>query len=199
MRPLERARHGLFSHQPVLIDPSGRSQASVAVVLREREGDFDVLFIERAEREGDPWSGHMAFPGGRVDARDAGAREAAEREVLEEVGLPLHTAERLGRLDDAPGRHAGRALPLLISAFVYNVTEERPVVTNHEVREALWVGAARLLDPAHHVEYIHPALGARFASPGIVVGDPDRHVIWGLTYRILHNFFEAFGSSLPAA
>src|SRR5262249_28795811 len=78
----------------------------------------------------DPWSGHMAFPGGRVDPGDADARAAAERETLEELGLSLEGAERLGQLDDL---NAGIRLvaPLVLSAFVYRLDARAPLPPNH--------------------------------------------------------------------
>lgn len=195
MSGLDAVRRRFASHRPALIDPADHGRAAVGVVLREREGDFDVLFIERAERAGDPWSGHMAFPGGRVDARDAGPRAAVEREVREEVGVSLRRAELLGRLDDVQGRHYARLQSLVISAFVYRVSRRAPLETNEEVREALWVEDATLLDPAHHVTYAAPGMG--LGGPGVVVGDPARHVVWGLTYRLLQGFFGVLGQRFP--
>jgi len=127
-----------------------------------------------------------------VDPGDADARAAAERETLEEVGLSLDGAERLGRLDDL---NAGVRLvaPLVLSAFVYRLDEPAPLTPNHEVAEALWVPVPTLLDPARHV-------GHRYGPgrwPGVCVGDPDRHVVWGLTYRLLEGLFGVMGMRFP--
>src|SRR5437868_134308 len=76
-------------------------RAAVAAVLRQGEIEPEVLFIHRAEHPLDPWSGHMAFPGGRVEPQDASEQAAAERETEEEVGLRLaEAAVRAGRLND---------------------------------------------------------------------------------------------------
>jgi 8-oxo-dGTP pyrophosphatase MutT (NUDIX family) len=150
-----------------------------------------MLFIERAARLGDPWSGQMAFPGGRLDPGDVDDRAAAERETREEVGLDLAGAERLGRLGDLD---AGVRLvaPLVLSAFVYRLETSPPLVRNHEVRETLWVPISRLVDPTHRVR--HRFGLTRF--PGIVVGEPDRHVVWGLTYRLVDDLLRLVGSPL---
>ena len=171
------------------------SRAAVAMVLRRRGDAQEVLFIERARREGDPWSGHMAFPGGRVDPGDTSSRVAAERETWEEVGLSLEGAEHLGRLDDMAGRHAGRDTGMVISAFVYYVEGDAPLVPNHEVEQAFWFPLAGLHDAARHVD--HPFVYRERHFPGILVGTPDRHIVWGLTYRFVETFFSVVGRPLP--
>lgn len=191
---VERVRAALAAREPVQIVDPARPRAAVAVVLRADAGEPEVLLIERARHPLDPWSGHMAFPGGRVDPEDPHPRAAAERETVEEVGLSLAGAELLGQLDDIEGRHAGRTLRLVISAFVYHVpATPAALVLNHEVETALWFPLSRLVDPAHHVEYPTPYGG----YPGILVGEPDRHVVWGLTYRFLEIFFDSLGHPLP--
>jgi len=190
MLALDDLRRALTAHQPHLLDASKR--AAVAVVVHDAPSGPALLFIERARHPGDPWSGQMAFPGGRVDPDDADTRAAAERETLEEVGLSLVGAERLGRLDDL---NAGVRLvaPLVLSAFVYRIDAPPPLALNYEVADALWVPVDVLLDPRRHVA--HRWGLARW--PGILVGEPDRHVVWGLTYRLLRGFFGLVGHTLP--
>lgn len=192
MRGIEDVRAALGSHQPELLPVDGVRRAAVAMLLAEAERGPEVLFIERARHPRDPWSGHMAFPGGRVDPGDESGRAAAERETEEEVGLSLEGAERLGRLNDKRGNPVTHP-SLVISAFVYRVEAPRPLRINHEVRDAFWFPLADLLEPARHVQY---AAGGELEFPGILVGEPDRHVVWGLTYSFLESFFEAVGAPL---
>ncbi|MEB2344732.1 MAG: CoA pyrophosphatase [Deltaproteobacteria bacterium] len=197
MLPREDIRVALAAHPPRLIEDPARAHAAVAVVLREAADAArspELLLIERSRHEGDPWSGHMAFPGGRVEPGDPDSRATAERETFEEVGLPLAGADLLGRLDDVEGRQGRRSLPLVVSAWVYHVPEPGPLALNYEVEEALWVPVRRLVDPRHHVEYPTPPWTG---YPGILVGRPDRHVVWGLTYRFLEIFLEKLGHPLP--
>lgn len=193
MRTIDEIRQALAQREARLLDDPERPRAAVAMVLREAQGEPELLLIERARHPLDPWSGHMAFPGGRVDPGDAHPRAAAERETLEEVGLSLAGAESLGRLDDLEGRHAGRTLPLVISAWVFHAKDPGELTLNQEVETALWVPLARFVDPRHHVEYTTPIGG----YPGVLVGDPGRHVVWGLTYRFLEIFLESLGYPLP--
>jgi len=192
---LDEIRSRLARYEPRTLDPVRAKRAAVSVVLRDAGAGPELLFIERAKRAGDPWSGHMAFPGGRMEPGDASPQAAAERETHEEVGLVLAGAEHLGRLDDLEGRHAGRPVELVISAFVYRVGEVGPLVPSEEVEEAMWVPLRTLADPTRHVDYAYPpARGAVY--PGIVVGHPERHVVWGLTFRFLEGFFAALGRPL---
>lgn len=195
MSAIDEIRSAFAKYRPQIVsDPPGR-RAAVAIALCESLGDLQVLFIERASREGDPWSGHMAFPGGRVADTDLSPQAAAQRETLEEVGLSLADGELLGRLDDSPGL-PGTSRELVVSAFVFHVTEPPPLVPNHEVRETFWFPVESLLDSRLHIE--HPvARGTRTHFPGILVGEPGRHVVWGLTYRFLVSFLQIIGQPLP--
>lgn len=195
MPTLEIIRERLARHQAIALSAEGKRQAAVAVVLRKRGDGPEVLFIERAKRSGDPWSGHMAFPGGRVDPTDPSARLAAERETREEVGVDLEVAEPLGRLDDLEGHRAAGNPRLVVSAFVYHLPEPGDLSPNHEVQEAFWFPLPALLDPDRHVDYPMKWAGRRF--PGIVVGHPERHIVWGLTYRFLEHLLEVVGHPLP--
>jgi 8-oxo-dGTP pyrophosphatase MutT (NUDIX family) len=195
MSPIDQIRSAFAQYRPQIVSDSPKRRAAVAIALSERSGELQVLFIERASREGDPWSGHMAFPGGRVDDTDASPRAAAQRETLEEVGLSLDGSELLGQLDDSPGL-PGTARELVVSAFVYHVTEPQPLVPNHEVRQTFWFPIESLLDSQLHIEHA-VARGTRSHFPGILVGEPGRHVVWGLTYRFLEGFLEIIGRPLP--
>jgi 8-oxo-dGTP pyrophosphatase MutT (NUDIX family) len=175
----------------------GKQVASVALILRDAEPGLEVFFIERAKREGDPWSGHMAFPGGRVEHVDSSERHTAERETFEEVGIRLDDAAYLGKLADLSGR-ADVARNMVVSAHVFGLDEhDEVVIETAEVASAFWFPLAGLLEPTSHVG-LSKRYGEREVEfPGIAVGDPERHVVWGLTYRFLEIFLDLIGRPLP--
>jgi 8-oxo-dGTP pyrophosphatase MutT (NUDIX family) len=162
----------------------GMRRAAIAVVLVELERGCDVLLIERAIREGDPWSGHMALPGGHADPADADLAATAERETLEEVGLDLReVAERIGQLSDyAPAR----GVPIGVRPFVY-LLQARPTLTlSAEVEQAIWVPIAPLRAGEQRTtfSFVRGEQSLKFPA-----WDISGHVVWGLTYRVLDELF----------
>jgi 8-oxo-dGTP pyrophosphatase MutT (NUDIX family) len=193
MTTIEHVSRCLAGHQPEIIPPGNRSRAAVALVLKPRGPDLGVLLIRRAELEGDRWSGHIAFPGGRVGVEDASPRQTAERETLEEVGLDLRSAEYLGRLDDV----AGSMAEIVVSGFVYAVSEAPPLVLGSEVEQAFWLPMARFLEAERHVQRSYSYRGLEVMLPGIRVLEGEGPVLWGLTYRFLEIFLRLAGEELP--
>lgn len=155
--------------------------------MRPGDGDLELLVIKRATFAGDPWSGHIAFPGGRRDPGDADELATALREVREEVGIDLPAEGRLlGRLDDVRPRSG--APQIVVSAFVFGVGEHCAATPNHEAELALWIPIERLGDPESATEYLHALSSGEFLRfPAIGY---QEHVIWGLTHRIMQQFLE---------
>ncbi|MGH9759324.1 MAG: NUDIX hydrolase [Blastocatellia bacterium] len=170
--------------------------AAVALVLSGTGSNLNMCFIKRAEREGDPWSGHMAFPGGRASAADPSPRAVAERETEEEVGLILESESFLGELAYLPVRRLGVETGMMLYPFVYYVGEKPAhFELSDEVASAFWIPLEVLWRPdrTRRVEF-------RFNRelrlyPAIRFGEYD---IWGLTHRILIQFSEVIGRPLPS-
>jgi 8-oxo-dGTP pyrophosphatase MutT (NUDIX family) len=169
-------------------DEQGLRWAAVALVLRGATlGEAELLFIRRAEREGDPWSGHVAFPGGRRDAGDATLDETARRETREELSLDLDAgAQQLGVLDDLCPRSA--ALPsIVVRPFVFELTQDVVLVPNVEVHSLFWMPLAELRNPVRAAEHVFDRGGARLRFPAYRWGE---HVVWGMTERIVTQLLD---------
>lgn len=164
-------------------DEDGVRLAAVAAVLRVLD-EPELLFIKRADAVGDPWSGHMAFPGGRHEPGDQSLLETAVRETWEETAIDITRAgQLLGRLDDLAPRSP--MLPrIVIRPFVAIVQPEVQIVASDEVAAHFWVPLRQLLDPAMQAEHELLHEGARLRFPGYRVGP---HVAWGLTERIVRQ------------
>ena len=167
-------------------------QAAVSVVVRARHG-LDLLLIKRARSDRDPWSGHMALPGGRRDLQDATLQATAMRETLEETGLDLgRLGVPLGRLEEIkPG--SVRLPKLTIAPFVYGVPAHAEArVASREVDAIHWVSLEDLRAPATHGDVEIPLPGGTRTFPCYRVAD---EIVWGLTYRILRQFLELYPDS----
>jgi 8-oxo-dGTP pyrophosphatase MutT (NUDIX family) len=197
MTGVDEIRQCFSAFEPRSVEPAPSRKAAVAVVLREALEGPELLFIERATRSGDPWSGHMAFPGGRLEAGDATPRAAAERETLEEVGLCLKGAEYIGLLGELQGHRRFGQHSLVVSAHVFFAEQPcRVTLESSEVRSSIWFPVRKILEEDRHVAY-QTAEAENQDFPGILVGEPGRHVVWGLTYRFLELFMEAIDHPLP--
>jgi len=157
--------------------------AAVAVVLHEGAEGLEALFIHRAERAGDTWSGQIAFPGGRREPADADLRATALRETLEEIGVDLTVAEPLGVLDDMYPRTPVLP-PVVVRPFVFGVAQRPPITLSAEVQGAFWVAFRALAAPGAQREVTIHHRGVTRVLPAYVV---ENRTIWGMTERILTN------------
>lgn len=185
---LVRVERALRAHRPARVTLApGERRAAVALILREAAGaELEMLLIKRATYEGDPWSGHVALPGGRQEEDDRSLDGTAVRETREETGIDLGLHGRLlGALDELHPRTPVLP-PIIISPFVFALGGDARLVTSPEVAEAFWVPVEALRAPgvAREIE-LELASGPRRVQ-SLHHGS---HVIWGLTERILRQFF----------
>jgi 8-oxo-dGTP pyrophosphatase MutT (NUDIX family) len=172
-------------------------RAAVALVLRRNLSEAEMLVIKRSVSERDHWSGHLALPGGRVEAGDASLRAAAVRETFEEVGINLEAGgEVLGRLGVVEPK-SPLAPRVSVAPFVavapaeYHVRREGevtpPLVLSDEVAAAFWVPVSALRAGGRSEVFKMVFAGVEREWPAY----PSEHgPIWGITERILTEFIE---------
>lgn len=154
--------------------------AAVAACLRTGPRGTEVLLCRRVERPGDPWSGHISFPGGRLETTDPDPLAAAARETREEVGFdPLAAGRLIGPLAPLVPRP-----PLVrLAAFALEVHENVELALNEEIATAWWTPFADLEPVAAQVaEVADPVPAWRLPFP-----DANDRVVWGITYRLLQG------------
>ena len=175
---------------------TGRNDAAVALLLTGRSRDLSLCLIRRAEKPGDPWSGHVAFPGGRRASDDTDPWATAERETEEEIGLRLRPEQRLGRLAPLTIRLSGRETRLRLFAAVYSMGVPVPAFRcNREVAAAWWIPLAHLWD-ANHATYLRLSTDSVMLSyPAIRL--PNGALLWGISLRVLALFSDVTGQPLP--
>lgn len=176
---LARLVQRLASYTPSMADEATLIWAAVAVVLVPNPDA--LLLIRRAERTGDPWSGHMALPGGRRDPTDAQLLDTAMRETAEEVGLRLRAEQYVGTLDDVAPRTPVLP-PIAVRPFVFVVPERPRLTPNVEVAAVHWVPLDRLLHPA---TYGAASIEVQGLQRSVEAFRVDDGIVWGMTERIL--------------
>ena len=176
----------LKTHWAELLPEDDGVCCAVALLLRDTLAGPEVLLVQRATFAGDPWSGNVGFPGGKVEDGDGTPRLAAERETLEEVGVDLSRADFLGFLAEIPGAH----LPVRVSCFVYRFPAGGTTSLNGEIVDAFWVRLADLADRRRHCLLPIPFGDEELPRPGIVLPQPAKPFLWGLTYRLVMELLQ---------
>lgn len=160
-------------------------RAAVALALREgRDGELEVLLIKRADYAGDPWSGQVAFPGGRHEPGDSSLEATAVRETFEETGVDLAAdGAALGTLDEIYPRTPVLP-PIVVRPYVFALWRAVELTLSHEVAAAFWIPLSRLRDPEALVETTIVVHGV---ERRVSCFRHQEHVVWGLTERILRQ------------
>jgi 8-oxo-dGTP pyrophosphatase MutT (NUDIX family) len=164
----------------------GLVHAAVMMILKETEEEFSMLFIKRPEAEWDPFSGHMAFPGGKMSEGDKSKLETAIRETQEEIGVDLGVHGRiLGELDDVNPNNP-RARGYIVTPYLSFLTVEVPLeLDRSEVEEAVWVPMEHLRDVRNFKVRMRERDGKLIEDYTYNYGP---YLIWGMTGRIVHSF-----------
>lgn len=169
-------------------EPLPSKRAAVVIGLRSGASGPEILMIQRAVREGDPWSGHMGFPGGRKDASDASDVACAKRETLEEIGFDLDAHGHLiCQLSDVnTGWRADRP-EMLVAPFIFNVNNTPAFELNHEVDDTLWVPLSFLLNDENRGRHQWDWRGEVLESDAFTY---QGRLIWGLSLMMIDELLE---------
>jgi 8-oxo-dGTP pyrophosphatase MutT (NUDIX family) len=165
-------------------DDSALVWAAVALIVAPSPDA--ILLIQRAERPGDPWSGHMALPGGRRDPEDGDLLATALREAWEEVGISLSRETLLGALADVVPR-TPTLPPIAVRPFLLAVPSRPTLILNPEVAAATWVSVDELLRPGVHQQVSVDIQGQSREVWAYVL---EAGIVWGMTERILATLLE---------
>lgn len=167
-------------------------RAAIALVLRPGElREPELLLIKRAEMDRDPWSGHVAAPGGREEPGDADLAHTAMRETFEETGIDLARVGRiLGTLDDLRPR-TPTLPPILIRPFVAAVPSSVEIVQSEEVAAAFWVPLSALRAAT---AWGRGTVHVRGVPREVETFTHGEYLVWGLTERVLRQLLDRMGS-----
>lgn len=186
---VQRLQARLLQLERLQIEPERIAQAAVTIILRAERAETHALIIKRAEHPHDPWSGHLALPGGRADAVDEDLLATAARETLEEIGLNLRAGGQfLGRLPKLSPKNP-RLPQIEITPFVALAPTEFDLQFSDEVADAFWVSLPQLKQEGMSSRHTWTREGVERAWPAY---PSSRGPIWGITGRILNDFLNLF-------
>ncbi len=154
------------------------ADAAVALLLKPTDQALQVLFVKRVESSADPWSGQMAFPGGKRDVKDQTLKQTVVRETLEETNINLLGHCRF--LGVMTTFRSTQRPEMKILPFVFLLERDPSIKLNEELEGFVWISLEGLVQSRSIAKFSFGEVHA------YVVGNS---VIWGLTYRILEAFF----------
>lgn len=193
-REIARLADSLAARTPVTVECEPDEHplhAAVALVLRPGEsGELELLMIKRADFEGDPWSGHVALPGGRREPDDMSLERTVVRETWEETAIDIdRDGAVIGALDEVSPR-TPTVRRVIVRPFVAAVAADVAVVESPEVAAAFWVPLSSLRETAAWITAEVVAQGRPLSVSAFAHGE---YVVWGLTERILRAFLAIVG------
>lgn len=187
----------ISNYQAVTRDEKSLIHASVALILRDTAGGTEVLMMQRAKHERDPWSGQMSFPGGKIEAADSSSKATAIREAHEEVGAELNDDNYVGRLDDLLGFKVGDTYSAHVRCHVFKPSKDIQLKANYEVADLVWLPLAFLNDAGNAFTLNHP-ISPTLGMPSVMIDDAKDQVLWGMSLRMLMNLYTLLDFPLAA-
>ena len=177
----------LKRHKPRSITDNSRFAAVAIIMLMNHRGS-ELLLIKRTAHPDDPWSGQIGLPGGHRDENDEDLLQTSIRETHEETGIRLTRDHLICPIDDQQGYARGGQINLTVRPYVFTL-DQMPgdIQINHELDRYYWMSLFHFQNPENHV-YFDPMKTAQL-RPGVRLDNAN--ILWGMTYRIMKNFFTA--------
>ncbi|OZG71337.1 hypothetical protein BTA51_22050 [Hahella sp. CCB-MM4] len=141
-----------------------------------------ILMVQRAERPDDPWSGDMAFPGGRQELSDRSHEATALRELHEEVGIHIDTLPDL-HLNTVWTKSHNSFRPMAVHPFVFEVKKRTPFHLSHEATDAVWIPLSVFKTESRQY-FQWRVRGFSFKMPCFHY---RKYRIWGLSLKMIEN------------
>lgn len=160
--------------------------AAVLIPMLRQDDDWHLLYILRAQVEGDMHSAQVAFPGGRLDPGETSAQQAALREAREEIGLETEHVRLLGRLEDFVTISNYRVTPIV--GVIPWPTDLQP--DTREVQRIFTIPLFWLADPSNWEQRERVAPDGQTVKV-VYFKQFEKELLWGVTARITLNFLEA--------
>jgi 8-oxo-dGTP pyrophosphatase MutT (NUDIX family) len=188
---LKKLCAALSKRTAAIFPDAAMRRAAVALIFRAgADAEPELLFIKRADYPGDPWSGHVAFPGGRREGQDESLEATAIRETREETGIDLAGSGKIiGALDEIQPQSV-RLPELVVKPFIGVLNGEPPISLASEVSAVFWVPLRALRNGAAWRDTEVSGGGLTITKRAF---HHQGHVVWGITERIIAQLLELIG------
>ena len=177
-----------------------RSAAVALGLIVNEQSSAELLLIKKSKRKNNPWSAHIAFPGGWYDKEDKNIKNTCIREVYEEIGLDLRQYKNIPM--DRVKTHLGN----WVYPFIF-LMKKKPEIKNinkNEVEKVLYLSLEefkkrkkvlkqpqnqREKNKKHKNKHIKIDQMAAFKLQ-------EGLVLWGLSYKITKAFMKNHAQNL---
>ena len=162
------------------------ARAAVALIFTEKEKR--LLIVKRSEHPDDPWSGHLALPGGKSESCDSDLLDTCIRETREECGIELKRNDCIETMPVQLAGHYAATDPMAVQPYVFCIPQEPLKITldRDELSEYYWVSREYLCAMSNHRKEVQASAQSKTPFPCILIGDT---LLWGFTYNVLHAYF----------
>jgi 8-oxo-dGTP pyrophosphatase MutT (NUDIX family) len=147
-------------------------------MVKPKKNDIEFFLVKRAEVDDDPWSGDMAFPGGKKNLQDQTVVDTAVREVLEETSIDLTEKNVIGFMEPV---YSAVRKTLAVQPVVYLFDDYPPVELNYELTKYIWASISEIRSGKTQ------AAVKGWEGP---VYQVQGETVWGLTFRMLEKILK---------
>ncbi|MCD6586646.1 MAG: CoA pyrophosphatase [Desulfobacteraceae bacterium] len=155
---------------------------SVFFLIYNKNNSPYLLAILKADTPGYAWRNQVALPGGHIDEKDSSPLKAAYRELEEEIGILKNQVEFIGSLGHFQTIQR-KDLEVFIGAWKGNF--KNIIYDEKEISKVLEIPISPLLKT-----HISKDFHGRIPDIAELIYPFEDVLIWGVTARIFHYFFE---------
>ena len=182
------SRRATQSVATLTAEDASLTPAAVLLVLYAKDGEYCVLLNKRSE-EVEYHKGEISFPGGARDPEDKDFLDTALRETEEEMGIDRKDVTVLGQLDEVV-TNSRFQVKVFVGSILYPYNFKPSAV---EIAEVLEVPIHSLNDPSNWRIETRLEDGVPVSTRSYAY---KKHLIFGVTARILHQFLEVLADGL---
>ena len=166
--------------------PTNTREAAVLVPFLRIEEAWHILYIRRANFDGDRHSGQVAFAGGKWEETDDNLKLTALREAEEEIGIACGDVNILGRLN-----HHHTISEFQVTPYVGEVRWPYPLLLDEvEVARAFTMPLSWLAQASNYRTESRQHPESKRPWPIVYYEHFDGELLWGATARITLSLIE---------